>query len=159
MARVSSPIRDAIVLLASGVVCAGCYGRNHTLHDGTYVFAPAEILVDQCGGIQSSSSVLWSGAMRISGDYVRLQMDDRLYGIEAIGYYLSNEERFSVDGSAGSVIAQVGGAQCLVALVHAHLESTTDSATAFHGAAQISFTTDQTGCFCQSQATYTANLQ
>ncbi len=153
----SAPLRVALTLLASGA-CAGCYGRNHTLHEGTYAFVPGEIISDQCG-IYSGSPVLWSGAMLISGDLVRIQMDDRLYGIQAVGYYLASEERFSLDGSAGNVTAQANGAECLVTLVQAHFESTTDSTTSFHGTTGIMFSTRQSGCSCQLWLRFTANLQ
>jgi hypothetical protein len=145
-------------LFVSAAVCAGCYGRNHTQREGAYAFAAQEIIRDECG-LQSGSSALWSGTMLISGDLVRMRMDDRLYNMEAVGYYLAGLERFSLDGSAGNVTTQANGIECLVTLLQAHLDATTDSPSAFHGATQIRFETDQLGCSCQLWARFTAGLQ
>src|SRR5712664_3064520 len=96
-------VRLAWAFMVSAV-CAGCFGRNHSLHDGTYDFVAQEVFRDDCR-IQSGSA-LWSGAMRISGDLVRVQLDERIYNMEAIGYFLNSVERFTLDGSAGNVTVQ-----------------------------------------------------
>jgi hypothetical protein len=157
MAMPRRSVRHIWAFVVSATMCAGCFGRNHTLHEGTYEFTLQETLRDDCR-IQSGTA-LWAGAMRISGDLVRMQMDERIYNMEAIGYFLANIERFTIDGSAGNVTAQVNGMECLVTLVQAHVEATTDSPSSFHGATQIGFNTDQTGCSCQFWARYTAQRQ
>ncbi len=148
----------AWALLVSGALCVSCYGRNHTQLEGTYEFTAAEIIRDECA-LQSSSSALWSGRVQIFGDLLRMQTDDRLYGIEAVGFFLASEERFTLDGSAGNVTAQANGTECFVSLVNAHLDSTTDSPTVFHGTTGVAFTTRQTGCSCQLWARYSATLR
>jgi hypothetical protein len=147
-------VRHIWAFVVSATMCAGCFGRNHTLHEGTYEFTVQEVIRDECG-IQSGSA-LGSGSIRISGDLVRVQLDERIYNMEAVGYFLANVERFTLDGSAGNVPVQVNGSECLVTLVQAHLEATTDSPSTFHGASQILFNSDQPGCFCQLWARFTA---
>ena len=73
----------ALALLVSAAVCMSCYQRNHTQDEGTYQFTADEIIRDECA-IYSGSTALWSGAMQIYGDLLRIKMDDRLYGIEAV---------------------------------------------------------------------------
>jgi|GEM_PF-1843863 len=150
-------VRHIWAFVVSATMCAGCFGRNHTLHDGTYEFSAQEVIRDECR-IQSGSA-LWSGSMRISGDLIRVQLDERIYNMEAVGYFLANVERFTLDGSAGNVAVQVNGTECLVTLVQAHVEAVTDSASAFHGETQILFNTDQPGCYCQLWARFTAQRQ
>ena len=150
--------RLTLALFVSAALCAGCYGRNHTQHEGAYDFVAQEIFQDNCG-IQAGSSALFSGTMRISGDWVRMRMDERLYGMDAVGYFLAGVDRFSLDGSAGNVTTRANGTECLVAQIEAHLDATTDTPSAFHGATQIHFETDQPGCSCDLGVRYTAGLR
>ena len=156
-----SPVRPALVRLAiacaiSSAMCAGCIGRNHTQHEGNYLFTAQEIIRDDCG-LQSGSATLWSGVMLISGDLVRMQMDQRLYGMEAVGYFFYGVEGFTMDGSAQNATVQVRGTECQVTLVQAHIDATTDSPRDFHGTTQVQFR--ETPCPCQLAARYTASLQ
>ena len=151
------PVRPVIALVVSAAMCAGCYGRNHNQHEGPYAFTAQQITLDDCGLQQGSA--LWSGDMLISGDLIRIQMDDRLYGMVAAGFFLDQVERFTLDGTATGVTAQVAGTNCQVDLVQAHLEATTDSATAFHGMGEVDFRTDQINCACHLSVSFTASMQ
>jgi len=139
-------------------MCAGCYGRNHIQHEGPYQFTAQQIIRDDCG-LQGGSTALWSGDMLISGDLIRIQMDDRLYGMVAAGFFLYQVERFTLDGSATGVTAQVTGTNCQVEMVQAHLDATTDSASAFHGMGEVDFRTDQINCACHLSVSFTASMQ
>jgi hypothetical protein len=150
-------VRLTWAFVVSAAMCAGC-GRNHTQREGTYEFVAQEILRDDCA-IQAATAQLFSGRMRIFGDQIRMQMDERIFSMEAVGFFLNSVERFTLDGSAGNVTVQVRGAECLDSIVQAHIDSTTDSATAFHGATQVRFKSDQSGCSCQLWARFTAQLQ
>ena len=152
------PVRPVFALLVCGAMCAGCVGREHTQHEGTYLFTAQEIIRDDCG-LQRGSAALWSGAMLISGDIIRMQMDDRLYGMEAAGFFLYGVERFTLDGSAAGATAQVSGTNCQVGLVQAHLDATTDSSRDFHGVADVQFRTDQISCSCHLSVRFTAGMQ
>ena len=92
------PVRPVIALVVSAAMCAGCYGRNHIQHEGPYAFTAQQITCDDCGLQQGSA--LWSGDMLISGDLIRIQMDDRLYGMVAAGFFLYQVERFTLDRSS-----------------------------------------------------------
>ncbi len=151
-------VRLAIAFAVYGAMCAGCLGRNHIQHDGNYQFTAQEITRDDCGLLRGSTS-LWSGVLLITGDLLQMRMDERLYGMEAAGFFLAGVERFTIDGSAASVTAQVNGTECRVSLVQAHMDATTDTARSFHGASQVQFRTDQMGCSCQLSARFTAGLQ
>lgn len=151
------PVRSVAVLAISGAVCAGCIGRQHIQHDGSYQFTAQQVLRDDCG-LQRGSSVLWSGVMLISGDLLRMQMDESLYGMEAAGYFLYGVEQFTLDGTAGRVTVPVGGLQCDIGLVQAHMDATTDSARDFHGTAQVQLRSEQVGCFCELSVRFTASM-
>ena len=148
----------ALALLVNAAVCVSCYERNHTQDEGTYQFTADEIIRDECA-IYSGSTALWSGTMQIYGDLLRIKMDDRLYGIEAVGFFLIKEERFTADGSGGQVFAHASGVECLMTIINAHLDSTTDSERAFHGSTQVRYESDQIGCTCQFWARFSATLQ
>ncbi len=126
--------------------------------EGTYEFRASEIIRDECG-VSPSSDALWAGTMVIAGDLVRFQMDDRLFGIELLGYFLANVEKFTLDGSAGNVTTVANGAECLLTLVQAHLDSVSDSQRAFHGTAGVKYKSGQTGCTCELWARYSASLR
>ena len=151
------PVRPVIAWVVSVAMCAGCYGRNHIQHEGPYAFTAQQVIRDDCGLQQGSA--LWSGEMLISGDLIRMQMDDRLYGMVAAGFFLYQVERFTLDGTATGVTAQVAGTNCQVDLVQAHLEATTDSANAFHGMGEVDFRTDQINCACHLSVSFTASMQ
>ena len=148
----------ALALLVSAAVCMSCYQRNHTQDEGTYQFTADEIIRDECA-IYSGSTALWSGAMQIYGDLLRIKMDDRLYGIEAVGFFLIKEERFTADGSGGQVTAHASGVDCLMTMINAHLDSTTDSERAVHGSTQVRSESDQIGSTCPFWARFSATLQ
>lgn len=151
------PVRPVIALVVYVGVCAGCYGRNHIQHEGPYDFTAQQIIRDDCGLQQGSA--LWSGMMLISGDLIRMQMDDRLYGMVAAGFFLYGVERFTLDGSATGVTAQVTGTDCQVQIVQAHLDATTDSSHAFHGMGEVDFRTDQINCACHLSVSFSASMQ
>ena len=151
-------VRPVIALVVYVAMCAGCYGRNHIQHEGPYQFTAQQIIRDDCG-LQGGSTALWSGDMLISGDLIRIQMDDRLYGMVAAGFFLYQVERFTLDGSATGVTAQVTGTNCQVEMVQAHLDATTDSASAFHGMGEVDFRTDQINCACHLSVSFTASMQ
>jgi hypothetical protein len=148
----------ALALLVSAAVCVSCYARNHTQLEGTYQFTADEIVRDECA-IYSGSSALWSGTMQIYGDLVRIKMDDRLYLMQAVGFFLVKEERFTADGSAGNITANANGVGCFMTIINAHLDSTTDSERAFHGSTRIRYESDQIGCTCEFWARFSASLQ
>ena len=150
-------VRPVIALVVCLAMCAGCYGRNHIQHEGSYAFTAQQITRDDCGLQQGTA--LWSGDMLISGDLIRIQMDDRLYGMVAVGRFLYGVEAFTFDGTATGVTVQVTGTNCQVDMVQAHVDATTDSATAFHGTSEVGFRTDQINCACHLAASYIATMQ
>ena len=152
------PARSVIALIVYAAMCAGCFARNHIQHEGPYQFTAQEILLDDCA-LQGGSTVLWSGVMLISGDLIRVQMDDRLYGMQAAGFFLYQVERFMLDGSTSNVTAQVAGTNCQVGLVQAHFDATTDSSHDFHGTANVELRTDQINCACHLSVRFAASMQ
>jgi hypothetical protein len=118
-----------------------------------------EIIQDECS-LNASLGTTWAGTLQLAGDRVWFRItDDNLFRLQFVGGYLANVEQFRLDGSAGNVTATARGRECLLDLVQAHLDGTTESAVQFRGTAKVVYEAFNPLCVCQLWVQYQARRQ
>jgi hypothetical protein len=120
----------------------------------------SDIFQDPCNLVQDAGG-LATGTLVVNGDVVR--MDDfqfQGHPVALIGSYLSQEEAFSMDGSAANLTATASGQQCLVQVANVHIDATTVDAGQFGGTMRVSYQNPyQTVCTCQAWMSFDAGVQ
>lgn len=136
------------------VLTVSC-GRTHTLDDGAYAFALAEVLRDDCA-LSQDPHVMTTGTLITTGNLVAL--DYGFLDVKLKGIYLSKEERMTLDGTAANIDTTVRGNECLLDTVAIHMETDTSAnPTHFSGAMSIAFDARQnTQCVCQMWVKFNA---
>jgi hypothetical protein len=136
-----------------------CYGRNHVQQEGMYSLTMTQIIRDECS-LNTTLGTTWSGNLEVAGDRVWFRIaDDRLFRLQFVGNYLASLEQFRMDASAGNMTVTARGVGCVVDLVHAHIDGTTDSSLQFHGTARLDYESMNPNCVCQWWTEYQAQHQ
>lgn len=161
MVRVARVIRRLLLVLFAAATTSSCIFGGHDQADGTYslTYAPEDVIRESCGHLSKlPAGQLWSGDLTVLGDTVRLRYG--LFDTLLVGYYLSGEEKFTVDGSSNNVTVDIGGAECLVDIATIHLEATTQTADEFTGVLSVRYGTRiPATCSCELLVQFRADRQ
>lgn len=150
-------LRFACALAALAALSWACNGtRPHDQDDGVYTLTADTVIRDDCGRL-SSSTDLFSVELTVAGDVVQLRKGP--YGMLLMGGFLSKEERFRADGSAGNVFDTLRGAECFLDEVAVHLDADTTSPTTFDGTVTFYYQAQTDACTCRVWATYHAQKE
>lgn len=143
------------ILALSAVFALGC-GRNHALTDGRYQLELTQTVRDDCS-LSTQPDVVASGRLKTTGNVVRFDYD--FLEIQLNGTYASQEERFSLDGSAANVQLRVEHNDCFLDLVTLHLDASTVEPTRFDGYLSYSLESARNqSCVCELWLGYVARL-
>jgi hypothetical protein len=136
----------ALRAVATLILLLGC-GRAHVLSEGEYTFAVKEVIRDDCG-LKDDARLISSGRLLKSGNVVSFAY--RFLDLRMQGTYLSQSERFVLDGTSVNVSTRLQGQECLLDTVSAHIDAETIDEKRFAGNMSFAFDAKQPdACKCK----------